>query len=615
MLKDLQYQFYGVQEVRPQGWLRAQLKLQADGLNGNLDRIWPDVKDSAWIGGSAEGWERVPYWLDGFIPLAYLLDDADMICRGRRYIDAILARQQPDGWICPCSDSERGGYDLWAAFLILKVLTVYADCSGDDRISDAVSRALRNLSTHLNTHTLKNWGAARWFECLIPIFWLYRRTHEAWLLALARKLQLQGFDWNRFLDFIDDCTQTWGRDGWNYESHVVNVAMMLKAEALVSLMTDEPPTPHTEAALAYLAAHHGTATGHFNGDETLSGTLPINGTELCGVVEAMYSYEWLFAVTGGAQWLDRLENLAFNALPAAISPDMWTHQYDQMANQVAAFPMSKQPFRTNQYLAHTFGVEPEFGCCTANFGQGWPKLALSAFAKTRDGIASCALVPAELRTVWDGVPVSCTLETGYPFRDTLVYRVTADAPVRFVLSVRIPSCADGAWVDGQPAAAGAFVRIDRVWTGTTTVQIRLRFDAHIVPRPNDLVCVRRGPLVYAVAIDEKWEPVENNTMYARGYAHKFPYCDFYIYPQSKWAYALVGDQFDVETHDFASGFGNAVPPICLTAQMAEIPWGFHHGHCDPQPASRTPVGAPQLVRLAPYGHTNLRLTEFSYLPR
>ena len=84
MLKDLQYQFYGVQEVRPQGWLRAQLKLQADGLNGNLDRIWPDVKDSAWIGGSAEGWERVPYWLDGFIPLAYLLDDADMICRGRR---------------------------------------------------------------------------------------------------------------------------------------------------------------------------------------------------------------------------------------------------------------------------------------------------------------------------------------------------------------------------------------------------------------------------------------------------------------------------------------------------------------------------------------------------
>ena len=27
-------------------------------------------------------------------------------------------------------------------------------------------------------------------------------------------------------------------------------------------------------------------------------------------------------------WLERLEKLAYNALPAAISPDMWSHQYD-----------------------------------------------------------------------------------------------------------------------------------------------------------------------------------------------------------------------------------------------------------------------------------------------
>ena len=65
-------------EIKPLGWLRRQLSIQAYSLSGNLDKVWPDIKESAWIGGSREGWERVPYWLDGFIPLAYLLDDDDM---------------------------------------------------------------------------------------------------------------------------------------------------------------------------------------------------------------------------------------------------------------------------------------------------------------------------------------------------------------------------------------------------------------------------------------------------------------------------------------------------------------------------------------------------------
>ena len=57
-------------EIRPEGWLLNQLKIQAPGLSGNLNKFWSYIKDSRWIGGQAEGWERVPYWLDEFIPLA-----------------------------------------------------------------------------------------------------------------------------------------------------------------------------------------------------------------------------------------------------------------------------------------------------------------------------------------------------------------------------------------------------------------------------------------------------------------------------------------------------------------------------------------------------------------
>ena len=84
-MKNLQYNFMTTKNIKPSGWLLKQLKIQAKGLCGNLDKVWPDIKDSAWIGGDREGWERVPYWLDGFVPLAYLLEDDDMIRRARLY--------------------------------------------------------------------------------------------------------------------------------------------------------------------------------------------------------------------------------------------------------------------------------------------------------------------------------------------------------------------------------------------------------------------------------------------------------------------------------------------------------------------------------------------------
>lgn len=105
MSKDLQYNFFTANEITPKGWLREQLLLQAKGLSGNLDKVWPDVRDSAWIGGDREGWERVPYWLDGFIPLAYLLRDEDMIARAKNTsIRYSLCRTRTGGYApVPCT--------------------------------------------------------------------------------------------------------------------------------------------------------------------------------------------------------------------------------------------------------------------------------------------------------------------------------------------------------------------------------------------------------------------------------------------------------------------------------------------------------------------------------
>lgn len=55
--------------------------MQAAGLSGHLPLFWADVENSSWVGGEADTGlhERTPYWLNGFVPLAFQLEDPDLI--------------------------------------------------------------------------------------------------------------------------------------------------------------------------------------------------------------------------------------------------------------------------------------------------------------------------------------------------------------------------------------------------------------------------------------------------------------------------------------------------------------------------------------------------------
>ena len=121
--------------IKPAGWLKEQLRIQADGLSGHLDEFWPDIKDSAWFGGKAEGWERVPYWLDGLVPLAYLLDDARL--KAKVKTSHRLHPRPP----APRRLARAGGrrqkhkpYDVWPLFPLFKALTQYQEATGDPRV-------------------------------------------------------------------------------------------------------------------------------------------------------------------------------------------------------------------------------------------------------------------------------------------------------------------------------------------------------------------------------------------------------------------------------------------------------------------------------------------------
>ena len=601
------WELYTAQHLKPRGWLKRQLEIQAEGLAGNLDKIWPDVRDSMWIGGNCEGWERVPYWLDGFIPLAYLLENEDMIGRAKKYIDAIIASQCQDGWICPCSEEERKTYDTWAVQLISKVLVVYYECSSDERIPSVIYNILKNYYELLKSGTIAlfNWGKFRWFETFIAINFTYNLCKEEWLKDLAKILKEQGADYNDFVEL-------WKRpvNRWKYETHIVNIGMMLKSEAISCDFLDKPYTDNAEYLRSILEKYNGTVYESFTGDECLSGISPIQGTELCAIVEQMYSYELLYAYTGDNKWLERLEVLAFNALPAAISEDMWTHQYNQMSNQISCERFYGSPiFGTNNYEAHMFGLEPNFGCCTANFGQGWPKFALSAFMHKDNTVINSVMLPSELNT--DGRHI--VIETDYPFKNNAKYKISSNNDFTFI--VRIPSFAESVKVNGK--IFGLKEAKFHIKGGEET-EILIEFEA--VPnfklRPNGLTTVQCGSLIFSVPISYETRMYEYEQ---NGVERKYPYCDYELIPKSDWNYAFCSKDITVERNEISkTPFSTQNPPVVIKTKLQSIDWGFEERFdtvCAKFPNSLEPISEPEKKELIPYGCAKLRMTELPFIEK
>ena len=606
--------------ISPQGWLAQQLRIQADGLSGHLDEFWPDLKDSAWIGGTGEGWERMPYWLDGAIPLAWLLDDGALKRRIAGYVDEILARQHPDGWLGPRVEEKKEAADLWSQALALKMLVVYHDATGDDRVPGCVAKALRVLDRHIDYHPLSQWGRFRWFEFLISIWWLYERTGDAWLLDLAVKLRSQGFDWQAFFRRWP-LTEPTEKGRWNFAGHVVNNAMAIKEGGLWSRLTGDAADRDAPCAMIEaLDRYHGMPTGIFTGDECLAGTSAIQGTELCAVAEYMYSLECMVGVLGDAALADRLELIALNALPATFSPDMWAHQYDQQLNQIECSVRDNRPWNTNSPDANIFGLEPNFGCCTANLSQAWPKFAAHLWMRTQTGgIAAVAYAPSRLDTEIDGVPVSVELQTDYPFRQDLRFTVGAGRPVRFPLLLRIPAWARDATIeiDGERQAvrgAGAFHTIERIWQDQTTVLLSLPMAPRSIPRPNGAASICRGPLLYALPIGEEWRRINADKPF-----RELPHADWEVHPTTPWNYALeLGDGDLPNSIGFTDHaietpvFSPATPPVTANVTGRRVPeWGERNGSAGATPQSPVKAaGPPEDVVLIPYGCTNLRIAEF-----
>lgn len=602
------------------------LQTQSAGMNGRLEEISPWLKFSTsdWTtpngSGATQGWERVPYWLRGYIDLGYCLQDAGVMSNATRWIQGVLTSQRTNGYFGPAAlfsvtndASFNGAPDMWPHMPMLDAFRSYYDVTGD---TNALA-LMRNYAQWQNGLPAANFGAGYWPKVRMgdnidSVYWLYNRTGDAWLLDLAGKMYTNMARW--------DSTGT--LPNW----HNVNIAEGFRAPAVYWQQSG------TASHLGFAEANYQTVMsrygqvpgGAFGADENCRTGYydPRQGFETCGMVEFMRSFEILTRVTGNPVWAERCEDVALNSFPVALRTNQLALHYLTAPNQVQLDRFNKSPSVQNGGTMFSYSPFEVYHCCQHNHGQGWPYFCDEAWLATWDnGLCASLYAATTARArVGDGSTITVTEVTDYPFSDIVQLSIAATNTVQFPLYLRIPQWCSNAWVqiNGQTVATNptprSYLRILRPWANGDQVALCLPKTVTIRTwtANKNSVSANYGPLTFSLQIGELWQSYGSNPSWP----------EWEAYPKSAWNFGLSlnptnpAASFTVVTNPGplpAYPFSPEAAPIRLLAKARQISeWTLDTLGCV-SPLQASPAyttQAEQTVTLVPMGASRLRVSAF-----
>ena len=631
--------------IRAAGFLREQLEKNRDGMGGHLDEIEPGMIGDPyihktyvrqWGEGDQSGWGAEisgNYWT-GLVLLAYTLNDPALIAKAENWVNALLQKQRPDGYLGTyCEDDAKiyEDYNAWGTACGMRALLFFYEATGRTDVFDAVYKCMLWFCDKWSGD--KKTGYAGNY-ITVPMMYCYKKTEDRRLLDFCLAYQ----EYRNGIDLTHTSKRALLEDDLLYNSdHTAGYGTMVYLPALVYAgtgdLTDLEASVRGIRLLREKAMH---PTGSpVSVTEYLAPVSSTAETEYCSYAYFNTAYGVMAELTGNACYGDYMEEAVYNGVQGARRKDERAIAYLSAPNQCFATTVSS----TGAGVPDMQVYSPCYpvSCCPVNSVVVIPEFIRDMILTDNENHPYIAAYgPCEMKTE----TCSLTLDTEYPFRNDVTIRVSGTDAVFckkpcWAKGMRV-SCGGKTW-EGK-ADANGYVRVPVSRDGETEITLNFAAEIEVLHIDDSRgackhpIAFRYGALMFALPIPENWSPFYPKT--ETPLSEEWPWYNvtpsYEEYPcadahertlrrrwQLSWNAAvderLSPDDIRAE-YTNAEGYVWSSPRVVLHVPAYKAPYLY------PDYPTRTfepyedyqVVGEKMELTLVPYGCTNLRVT---YFPR
>ena len=629
--------------VRPDGWLLRELHL-VNGLQKRLGAVSGLTENGAWVQG-----EALPRYIRGLVLLYSALGDKLLLDKAQSFLSSILTKVKEGGDFGP-NDKVFGTAKIEG----MKALFSYYELTGDENALQVLRKFFKNQFNTFSVTPYFYHARARLLEEIPAIEAVFKETDAEWLHDLGDKLRETSNDWfklasnfkykspaSRYISSyslkkltkrIDNYTIGGGQNSptnltvekanveWKKPVHQsvvettgVNIAKAIKYPCVWGrFIGDDELKHHSIKLINALDKYHGNILGTFNADFRLAGKSSNRGVDVETAVEMLESLVEVLAETGDNSIADRIERIAFNLIPAAFD-GVGAVEDVMTPNQVEV------SCDGNEYLADSkYGnayVSSRLTKGAISMLSAYP-IFMRSVCFERDGeLDFKCYAPCTIDTTIDGKHIRIKEETGYPFRNTIIFKVeSAEGDPELKINFRVPYGTSMQLVSGGQVVA----------TGTTDISVKcvlktgstfmLKLDIPLLVRENydKSLTMMKGNLIMASKLAEE---MKETATYKGVYKVKF---------LKKWTFApIVGKRkhgsvrrlFDSEevivNNITENPFSGQIPPFELRVRSKNVTDWDYDGKGIVKMPKKPEFSEESMARLyVPFGCTKIRISQF-----
>ncbi len=530
--------------IKPNGWLRHFLQNQNSGLTRFLNDVYPN-NVGAWSQPKLDSlrkpnpitwpFEQTAYLTDGQFSCGYLLNDTSLITMALKKINYTLDHPDSTGYMGSAQIRDK----RWPHSVFFRALKNYYQVSKDKKV-------LLRLSNHFLNEKYPHSNDIRESINIESIVWLYSETGDTALLNYAEEIY-NLVDKKKFIYEPFERVETGAADFLNGKpsnTHGVTYFERAKLGAILFAATGKQKYLQPSiAAFEKIDKYHMMVDGIPATSENLRSPIPSELHETCVIGDFCWSAGYVLMATGNANYADKIERAMFNAAPGAITADFKTVQYFSGPNQTVATNASCHSvfFGGGSYMQYM--PSPHTECCPTNLNRFMPNyISRLWMLDNNGGIVAAMYGPSELHYVAgeNSDSVTITEQTQYPFDDNIEFVVNTHKKefIAFPLTIRIPAwCSkpsitiNGAAIN-EHLTPGSYITINRKFKNQDRIVAAFPQEIKTTKWDRNGIAVERGPLVYALKIDQNFE-IDSSEKVS---TPDFP--AYNIYPVSPWNYAL-----------------------------------------------------------------------------